>query len=85
MHVGERGQLQAVRTDRTDAPGIYFPADSTSGDAGFFLAFPGASPPALAATVYGFTGTAGPMLSAYTPLTHGGVTGSGALVARSRK
>ena len=78
VHVGERGQLQAFRTDRSDDPGIFYPPTSPSGDAGFFLAFTGSIPAELAGTVYGFTGGAGPTLpTEFTPLTQGPVTGSG--------
>jgi len=81
VHVGERGQLQALRVDRADRsddPGIFYPPTSPSGDAGFFLAFTGSIPAELAGTVYGFTGGAGPALpTEFTPLTQGPVTGDG--------
>src|SRR5262249_3521048 len=46
IQVGERGQLQAFRGDRSDdlPPGIFFSPFSSSGDAGFFLAFPADAP-----------------------------------------
>ena len=53
VYVGERGQLQAFRQGSAD--GIYYRSTSTTGDAGFFLAVPGAP-----GTVYGFDGNAGP-------------------------
>jgi hypothetical protein len=43
VQVGDQGQLQAFRADRTnplDPPGIFYRATSEIGDAGFFLAFP---------------------------------------------
>jgi hypothetical protein len=81
--VGDQGQLQAFRQDRTDPtqpPGIFYRATEQLGDAGFFLAFPGAmgNPAALDGTVWGFDGSAGPHLSdVYTNTSQGGVTGSG--------
>jgi hypothetical protein len=73
--VGERGQLQAFRTDRSDPasePGIFFPGDNPVGDAGFFLAFPSTE------KVYGFTGNAGPFgLEEYAPFLQPPVSGSG--------
>ncbi|HEY7620400.1 MAG TPA: hypothetical protein VH834_11535 [Solirubrobacteraceae bacterium] len=73
--VGDQGQLQAFRIDRTnpaDPPGIFYQPQLQLGDAGFFLAFP-ATP-----AVWGFTGTAGPHLTnQYTAVSQGGVTGSG--------
>ena len=76
VHVGERGQLQGFRAG--DPTGIFYESTTPSGDAGFFLAFPGSTPAALAGTVYGFIGTAGPGLPTdYTPLTQGPVTGTG--------
>ena len=75
--VGDQGQLQAFRADRTnpaDPPGIFYRAQSELGDAGFFLAFPpGANP-----GVWGFEGAAGPHdLSPYTSGGQDPVTGSG--------
>ena len=54
--------------------GIYYRPTSTTGDAGFFLAVPGAP-----RTVYGFDGSAGPHgPTDYTPIvSQGAVTGSG--------
>jgi hypothetical protein len=83
--VGDQGQLQAFRQDRTDAtqpPGIFYQPRTELGDAGFFLAFPTtaapANPAALEETVWGFGGSAGPGLSdTYTNTSQGGVTGSG--------
>ena len=43
IHVGERGQLQAMRTG--NAGGMFFPPLLTTGDAGLFLAFPAAAVP----------------------------------------
>jgi hypothetical protein len=77
VHVGELGQLQAFRAG--NANGIFYPADETTGDAGFFLAFPNAAPAELAGKVYGFSGQAGPHgLTAYTPVSQPPATGSGA-------
>jgi hypothetical protein len=68
VYVGERGQLQAFRTDRTVDPGIFFNSHSTTGDAGFFLAFGG--------TVYGFdTGAIGSGMTDYTPVSQGAAAG----------
>jgi hypothetical protein len=68
VYVGERGQLQAVRTD--DAGGIFYPSTSTTGDAGFFLAFPAGATPAppveVSGHVYGFVGLAGRTTSTNT-------------------
>src|SRR4051794_13123485 len=68
--VGERGQLQAFRSDAPDgrSPGIFFRSTSMIGDAGFFLAFPDTSgqQPSLAGKVFGFDGSAGPHLSGDT-------------------
>ncbi len=76
IHVGERGQLQAFRAGQES--GIFFPSLDTTGDAGFFLAFPDATQPGLTGTVYGFEGAAGPSgLTEYTPVSQGLVTGSG--------
>jgi hypothetical protein len=80
VHVAERGQLQAFRAG--EATGMFFPPAATTGDAGFFLAFPaGAIPPppaAVAGRVYGFQGGSGPTgLQDYSLGTHGPVTGSG--------
>jgi hypothetical protein len=81
VQVGERGQLQALRQDRTDAtspPGIFYPATSAIGDAGLFLAFPAGYPGDGTPRVYGFTGSAGPHgLDEYTPVVQGPATGSG--------
>ena len=76
VYVGDRGQLQAIRAG-SDA-GIFFPSTATTGDAGFFLAFPDAAPAQLAGHVYGFQGSAGPFgLDDYTPLSQGPTTGAG--------
>jgi hypothetical protein len=86
--VGDQGQLQAFRTDRTDPsqpPGIFFRPQLELGDAGFFLAFPTttpANPAGLPVTVWGFNGSAGPDPSnLYTSsgpgLGQGGVSGAG--------
>ena len=58
VYVGERGQLQAVRTDT--GSGIFYPSSSQVGDAGFFLAFPEGLPGSATEHVYGFEGNAGP-------------------------
>jgi hypothetical protein len=77
VFVGERGQLQAFRTDRTDptsAPGIFYNPNEQAGDAGFFIALN----PGLGGKVYGFSGNAGPFgLEPYEVVTQGGVAGSG--------
>src|SRR3954453_9883447 len=71
VYVGERGQLQAFRAGVPD--GIYYRPDSTTGDAGFFLAVRDGTP-----TVYGFDGNAGPHgTTDYTLGSQGAVTGSG--------
>ena len=71
VFVGERGQLQAFRAGVPD--GIYYRPDSTTGDAGFFLAVRDGTP-----TVYGFDGNAGPHgTTDYTLGSQGAVTGSG--------
>src|SRR4051812_24866698 len=71
VYVGELGQLQAFRAG-TPA-GIYYRPDSTTGDAGFFLAVRDGTP-----TVYGFAGNAGPHgTTDYTLGSQGAVTGSG--------
>ena len=71
VYVGELGQLQAFRAGIPD--GIYYRPDSTTGDAGFFLAV-------LDSTnkVFGFNGNAGPHgTTDYTLGSQGAVTGSG--------
>src|SRR5919107_371479 len=78
IHVGERGQLQAVRTG--ESGGMFFPPASTTGDAGFFLAFPAdaAPPPPVAGLVFGFQGGAGPSgPQDYALGTQGAVAGIG--------
>jgi hypothetical protein len=76
VYVGERGQLQAVRTDSSS--GIFFPSSSTVGDAGFFLAFPSGFSGEPAPTVWGFDGFAGPHgLEEFTPVSQSPVSGSG--------
>ena len=76
VYVGERGQLQAVRTDSSS--GIFFPSSSTVGDAGFFLAFPSGFSGEPAPTVWGFEGFAGPHgLEEFTPVSQTPVSGSG--------
>lgn len=76
--VGDQGELQALRTDRTnpaDPPGIFYRAQLELGDAGFFLAFPDAG---ATGEVWGFDGTAGPHLTKlYTGSGQDPVTGSG--------
>jgi hypothetical protein len=70
-YVGERGQLQAFRAGSPD--GIYYRPDSTTGDAGFFLAVLDSSN-----TVYGFDGNAGPHETTdYTTMSASAVTGTG--------
>ena len=79
VYVGDQGQLQAVRTG--DLGGIFFPSYSTTGDAGFFLAFPPVTNqnPALVNKVYGFQGSfAGPGgIQLFTPGPQSPVTGAG--------
>ena len=71
VYVGERGQLQAFRAGSAD--GIYYRPDSTTGDAGFFLAVLDSTN-----TVYGFDGNAGPHgTTDYVLGSQGAVTGSG--------
>jgi hypothetical protein len=85
VQVGDQGQLQAFRNDRSDpsqAPGIFFQPTSMIGDAGFFLAFPTTipnNPTDLAGKVWGFAGSfVGPHIpNEYTVGSVGGVTGSG--------
>jgi hypothetical protein len=79
--VGDQGQLQAFRSDRTnpnDPPGIFYRATLELGDAGFFLAFPSAPNQG----VWGFEGTAGPHgLNLYTSGGQDPLTGSGTAAA----
>jgi hypothetical protein len=76
VYVGDRGQLQAFRAGSDT--GIFYPSTDTTGDAGFFLAFPDATPAQLSGHVYGFQGHAGPDgLEAYTPLSQSPTTGAG--------
>jgi hypothetical protein len=81
VHVGDQGQMQAFRAG--EPSGIFFSPSSTTGDAGFFLAFPddGALPDQpYEGLVFGFDGAAGPGgLAGYTPVSQSPVTGSGAL------
>jgi hypothetical protein len=80
VYVGDRGQLQAFRSGSPS--GIFFEPSRLAGDAGFFLAFPAASPADLSGKVYGFDGTVGPEgLENYTPGTQGATTGSGTAAA----
>jgi hypothetical protein len=74
VQVDGLGQLQAYRTDRSENPGIFFPPASTTGDAGLFLAFPGATP-----KVFGFHPIASfvNQFTDYTPVSQGAVTTSG--------
>jgi hypothetical protein len=72
VYVDQLGQLQAFRDGQ--GSGIYFPDTSTTGDAGFFLAVPGATP-----QVFGFNGFAGPHdVTAFDSVSQGAVTVSGA-------
>ena len=75
--VGDQGQLQAFRTDRTDPaspPGIFYRPTRELGDAGFFLAIPAGADQG----VWGFSGSAGPGgLNAYTTTSQDPVTGAG--------
>jgi hypothetical protein len=76
VFVDDRGQLQALRTGSQSR--IFFEPGTDTGDAGFFLAFPNASPGALSGQVYGFSGSAGPTgLTEYTPVSQFPTTGSG--------
>ena len=71
VYVDQLGQLQAFRDGQ--ASGIYYPDTSTTGDAGFFLAVPGATP-----QVFGFNGFAGPDdLTPFTSVSQGAATVSG--------
>jgi hypothetical protein len=56
VYVSDRGQLQAMRGG--DSGGIFYPSHETTGDAGFFLAFPAMAGQngTLATRVYGFNG-----------------------------
>jgi hypothetical protein len=72
VQVGELGQLQAFRTDRTENGGIFFRSSSEIGDAGLFLAFPGDN------TVFGFPVTSSlGGITDYTPFAQGATFGSG--------
>ena len=74
--VDELGQLQAKRD--TQQRNIFYRSTSTTGDAGFFLAFPDAAPDELTGKVYGFEGAAGPGgLEGYEAGTQSAATGSG--------
>jgi hypothetical protein len=76
VYVGDHGQLQAVRAG--SQTGVFFNPFETTGDAGFFLAFPDAAPAELHQKVYGFSGSAGPNgLEDYTPLAQSPTTGAG--------
>ena len=78
VYVGDHGQLQAFRAGEDGPIGIFYRSTSTTGDAGFFLAFPDAAPAELAGHVYGFQGNAGPDgLDGYTPTTQSPTTGAG--------
>jgi hypothetical protein len=73
VYVDSRGQLQAFRAGQQT--GIYYPSDSQTGDAGFFLAVTGTG-----ANVYGFQGGAGPdapPVVPYTEVSADPPTGSG--------
>jgi hypothetical protein len=74
--VGEKGQLQAFRVDRTVDQGIFYHPHQQLGDAGFFLAFRSGPD---AGEVFGFDGTA-PLMTGfvdYTPQGSPSLTGSG--------
>jgi hypothetical protein len=76
VYVGDHGQLQAFRTD--SGSGIFFAPTDTTGDAGFFLAFPSGYPGEPAAKVFGFSGSAGPFgLDEYEPVSQSPVSGAG--------
>ena len=79
VYVDQLGQLQAFRATPEGPLGIFYRSTSTTGDAGFFLAFPDdAAQPELTPAVYGFTGNAGPGgLEEYEPLAQSPVTGAG--------
>jgi hypothetical protein len=73
VFVDSRGQLQAFKAGSTT--GIYYPSDSQTGDAGFFLAELDGTP-----TVNGFDGAAGPdapPVELYNPVVADPPTGSG--------
>jgi hypothetical protein len=77
VSIGERGQLQAFRVDRTIDPGIFYHPQDQLGDAGFFLAITSAGPDN--GKVFGFDGHA-PLMTGfddYTPGTPSGVSGDG--------
>jgi hypothetical protein len=77
VYVDELGQLQAVRQTDDGPSGIFYNSGLTTGDAGFFLAFPNATQTGLTG-VYGFRGSAGPRgLKNYTPISQAPTTGSG--------
>ena len=76
VYVDELGQLQAKRD--TQERNIFYRSTSTTGDAGFFLAFPDAAPAELTGKVYGFEGSAGPGgLEDYEAGSQSAATGSG--------
>jgi hypothetical protein len=78
VYVDELGQLQAKRND--SQLGIFYPSTSPTGDAGFFLAFPGATQTDVAGKVFGFTSAVGPSslrVEDYTPLSQSVTTGAG--------
>jgi len=78
VYVDELGQLQAKR-DNSDK-NIFYKEDKTTGDAGFFLAFPDPSGVTdLNGKVYGFTPTAaaGATFEDYEPVAQPPVTGGG--------
>jgi hypothetical protein len=80
VHIGDYGRLQATVAGRPG--GMFFPPDSTTGDAGLFLAFPAATDPpppaAVAGKVYGFADEELPEdIAPYFAGAQGAVTGRG--------
>jgi len=76
VFIGEKGQIQALRVDRTLEPGIFYSPVQQLGDAGFFLAFTSGPD---AGKVFGFNGTAPDMTGFvdYAPQGSPALTGSG--------
>jgi hypothetical protein len=72
VQVGDLGRLQAMRADRAENGGIFYPSTSENGDSGLFLALPDS------ANVFGFQVTSGlGGITDYTAGSQGAVTGSG--------
>jgi hypothetical protein len=81
VSVGSLGECQSSYAN----VGVnFYPPSGTLGDCGFFLAFPSTQGGALKETVYGFQGTAGPIITSavpggreYVAISQGAPTGSG--------